>query len=224
MSNCSPLRTPRERIEGITYPYIENYLEQLLRPRRDPLRRMEKHAQREGIPIIGPTVAPLLTLIASIAKARDILEIGTAIGYSTIWFATAAKETKGMVTTVELDEVRAAEAEQNIREAGLSKYVNVIHGDIKKRLKQLRGPYDLIFIDTAKELYLPLLDPCVRRLRAGGILMADNVLWSGLVAEGGLDEVADMMREFNKRLYEHPHLSPVILPFRDGVAVCLKTG
>lgn len=187
------------------------------------MRRMEKQAQREGIPIIGPTVAPLLTFIASIAKARAILEIGTAIGYSTIWFATAVKQTRGMVTTVELDEKRAAEAEENIREAGLSKYVNVIRGDITKRINQLKGPYDLIFIDTAKELYLPLLDPCIRRLSAGGILMADNVLWSGLVAEEGRDEVADMMREFNKRLYEHPQLSPVIIPFRDGVAVCQKT-
>ncbi len=224
MSKRSPLRSSRERIEGITYPDVENYLERLLRPRRDPFRRMEKQAQREGIPIIGPTVAPLLTLIASITKAHDILEIGTAIGYSTIWFATAVKETKGMVTTVELDKKRAREAEQNVREAGLSKYVNVIHGDITKRLKQLKGPYDLIFVDTAKELYLPLLDPCVKRLRAGGILMADNVLWSGLVAEEGQDEVADMMREFNKRLYEHPGLYPVILPFRDGVAVCRKIG
>ncbi len=223
MIKRSTLRSSRERIEGITYLYVENYLEQLLRPRRDSLRRMEKQAQREGIPIIGPTVAPLLTLIASIVRARDILEIGTAIGYSTIWFATAVKETKGMVTTVELDKVRAAEAEQNIRDAGLSKYVTVIRGDITKRLKQLKGPYDLIFIDTAKELYLSLLDPCVKRLREGGILMADNVLWSGLVAEEGKDEVADMMREFNKRLYEHPHLFPVILPFRDGVAVCQKT-
>ena len=223
MSKRPTLRAPRERIEGITYPFVEAYLEQLLRPRREPLRRMEKQAIREGIPIIGPTVAPLLTLIAGITKAREILEIGTAIGYSTIWFAMAAKQAKGKVTTVELDEDRAEEAEENIREAGLSKYVNVIRGDIAKRLNRLKGPYDLIFIDTAEELYLPLLDPCVSRLRVGGILMADNVLWSGLVAEEGRDEVADLMREFNKRLYEHPHLSPVILPFRDGLAVCQKT-
>ncbi len=187
------------------------------------MKRMERQAQREGIPIIGPTVAPLLTLIASFAKARDILEIGTAIGYSTIWFATAAKWTKGRVTTVELDERRATQAEENVREAGLSRYVKVIRGDIMKRLPQLKGPYDLVFIDTAKELYLDLLDPCVKRLRKGGILMADNVLWSGLVAEEGRDEVADLMREFNSRLYGHPNLYPVILPFRDGVAVCQKT-
>lgn len=188
------------------------------------MRRMEKKAKREGIPIIGPAVASLLTLLASIAKAREILEIGTAIGYSTIWFAMAAKRNKGMVTTVELDERRADEAEQNIREAGLSKYVTIIRGDITHHIPKLKGPYDLIFIDTAKELYLPLLEPCVKRLRTDGILMADNVLWSGLVAEEGRDEVTDMMREFNKRLYNHPQLHTVILPFRDGVAVCQKTG
>ncbi len=187
------------------------------------MKRMERQAQREGIPIIGPTVAPLLTLIANLTKAREILEIGTAIGYSTIWFATAAKLTKGLVTTVELDEKRADEAERNIREAGLSKYVRVIRGDIMKSLPELKGPYDLIFIDTAKELYLPLLEPCVKRLRTGGVLMADNVLWSGLVAEEGRDEVADMMREFNRRLYAQPQLYPVIIPFRDGVAICQKT-
>ncbi len=213
----------RARIEGITYPHVEAYLDQLLRPRPEPLKRMERQAQREGIPIIGPTVAPLLTLIASLAKAREILEIGTAIGYSTIWFATAAKLTKGLVTTVELDAKRAEEAERNVREAGLSRYVKVIRGDIMKRLPQLKGPYDLIFIDTAKELYLDLLEPCLKRLRTGGVLMADNVLWSGLVAQEGRDEVADLMREFNQRLYAHPQLHPVILPFRDGVAVCQKT-
>jgi predicted O-methyltransferase YrrM len=186
------------------------------------LKRMERQAKRERIPIIGPTVAPLLTLFASLTKAHDILEIGTAIGYSTIWFATAAKMTNGRVTTVELDENRATEAERNLREAGLSRYVKVIRGDIMKRLPQLKGPYDLIFIDTAKELYLDLLDPCVKRLRKGGVLMADNVLWSGLVAEEGQDEVADLMREFNQRLYEDQRLNPVILPFRDGVAVCQK--
>jgi predicted O-methyltransferase YrrM len=133
------------------------------------------------------------------------------------------KDDWGKVTTVELDESRATQAERNLREAGLSKYVKVIRGDIMKRLPRLRGPYDLIFIDTAKELYLDLLEPCVKRLRKGGILMADNVLWSGLVAEEGRDEIADLMREFNQRLYDHPKLYPVILPFRDGVAVCQKT-
>lgn len=222
MSKTSSSRSTRARIEGITYPHVEAYLNQLLRPRKEPLKRMERQAQRQGIPIIGPTVAPMLTLIASLSHARDILEIGTAIGYSTIWFATAAKWTKGFVTTVELDQSRATEAEENLREAGLSRYAKVIRGDIMKRLPQLKGPYDLIFIDTAKELYLDLIDPCLKRLRKGGILMADNVLWSGLVAEEGLDEVADLMREFNRRLYNHPWLYPVILPFRDGVAVCQK--
>ncbi len=215
-------RPPRERIEGITYPHIEAYLEGLIKPRREPLKRMETQATQEGIPIIGPVVAPLLTYLARISNARKILEIGTAIGYSTIYLAKAAKENSGTVTTVELDEERASQAEENIKEAGLSKYVKVVRGDIMKRLRQLKGPYDLIFIDTAKELYNPLLEPCVQRLKPGGLLLADNVLWSGLVTREGSDEVADIMREFNESLYTHPKLRPVILPFRDGVAVCQK--
>lgn len=222
MSRDRAIRTPRARIEGITFPHIENYLEGLLKPRRQPLKRMEEQAQSEHIPIIGPMVAPLLTLIASITDAHDILEIGTAIGYSTIWFATAVRRTKGRVTAVEIDEERAAEAEENIRKAGLSQHVQIIRGDIMRRLPQLKGPYDLIFIDTAKELYNPLLNPCIERLKVGGILLADNVLWGGLVSEAGGDEVAEMMREFNRRLYDDPRLYSVILPFRDGVAVCQR--
>ncbi len=215
-------RRAREKIEGITYPYVEDYLYSLLRPRPQPLKRMEEQAEREGIPIIGPTVAPLLTQVASISGAKEILEIGTAIGYSTIWFATAVKNAKGLVTTIELDARRAKQAEANIREAGMETHVKIIQGDVMKHLHKLKGPYDLVFIDTAKELYGELLDPCIERLKVGGILMADNILWSGLVAEEGLDEVADMMREFNRRLYNDPRLMPVLLPFRDGVAVCQR--
>lgn len=216
-------RTHTHSLEGITYPHVEEYLQSLLRERPEPLRRMEKQAEREGIPIIGPTVAPLLTLIASLSHSKQILEIGTAIGYSTIWWALAVRENKGLVTTLEIDRERADQAEANVHEAGLSNYVKIIRGDAMKNLSELHGPFDLIFIDTAKDLYLRLLDLSIKKLRQGGIIMADNVLWSGLVAEEAVDEVADLMREFNKRLYSNPQLRPVILPFRDGIAIAEKT-
>jgi len=207
---------------GITDPRIDDYMISLLGQRNQTLSRMEEQAHREHIPIIGPMIAPLLTMITRMIKAKSVLELGTAIGYSTIYFAIALKETTGMITTVEKNETYARQAINNIREAQLLDYVTVIQDDIMKKLPELTGPYDIILIDTDKEIYPALLEPCVERLRTGGILLADNVLWDGLVVEEGLDTLADIMRDFNKRLYAHPALNSLILPFRDGVSISQK--
>lgn len=91
-----------------------------------------------------------------------------------------------------------------------------------KQLPSLTGPYDLIFIDCNKEIYPDLLDPCIQRLRLMDILLADNVLWDGLVVEKGADTTADVLREFNQKLYSSSNLRTVILPFRDGLSISQK--
>ncbi|OGF64701.1 MAG: hypothetical protein A2Y62_14670 [Candidatus Fischerbacteria bacterium RBG_13_37_8] len=207
---------------GITLPQIDEYMKSLIKKRSQTLTRMEGEALREGIPIIGPMVAPLLTLITSMIKAKSVLELGTAIGYSTIYFALAVKKTDGLVMTMEKNEKFAQRAYDNIQEAQLHDYVTIIRGDIMKKLPGLKGNYDLIFIDSDKEIYPDLIEPCVQRLRTGGILLADNVLWDGLVVEKGVDSIADIMREFNEKLYANPALQTVILPIRDGLAVSQK--
>jgi predicted O-methyltransferase YrrM len=200
---------------------VERYLHRLLPPRDVVLAEMEAHARRERIPIVGPAVGRLLALLAKTAGARRIFEMGSAIGYSTIWLARAAGP-RGEIYYTDGDSGRARQAQSYFRRAGISKRVHIQVGDAVRLLKKARGTFDLIFCDVDKHQYPAALRAALPKLRRGGLLVVDNALWSGRVAGGAADVSTRAVRKFNQAIYSSPELFPVIVPLRDGVAVCRK--
>jgi len=157
---------------------VENptaYFRHLIPDRSPLLRDMEQEAQVEDIKIVGPLVGELLYILARIIKARRILELGTATGYSSLFLGQACVETGGKVVTLEIDASMVRRARAYIERAGLETTVTVKTGDAIDLLGQLEGSFDMIFMDIEKLDYIRALEPCRRLLRSGGLLVADNV-------------------------------------------------
>ncbi len=207
---------------GITYDHIDDYLYSIAPPRDRVLEKMEEYAETNNVPIIGPLVGRFLYNLAKASRSKRVLEIGAAIGYSAIWLGRAVVSEKGVVTTVERDPGRADLAEKNINEAGLGRTVKVVRGDALEVIPKLRDEYDLVFLDSDKEIYPEAFKKSVKLLRKGGLFVADNALWNGEVSTGGTSAEARAMIRFNKDVSGSPGISTVILPLRDGVLVGLK--
>lgn len=208
---------------GITHQHVERYLYDVL-PRRDKiLSELEKKAERDSIPIVGPLVGRLLYLLVKASRSRKILEIGTAIGYSTIWLARGASENQGHVETIEIDPRRCREAKMNIERASLVRYVKILPGDAREVLHSLNGEYDFVFLDAGDKTEYPrFLDLCLKLLRRGGIMVTDNCLWKGLVATEDTSAEVRILREYNLAIMKNPLLETVILPVRDGISIAYK--
>jgi caffeoyl-CoA O-methyltransferase len=202
---------------------VEDYLYELL-PKRDAvLAEMEEYAAEHDVPIIGPAVARMLTFIVQISGAKRIFEMGSAIGYSTVWLAQAAGP-KGKVIYTDGDPEKAKRAGAYIKRAGMTRRVEQRVGDALALLKKSSGKFDMIFIDVDKSQYPAALRLALPRLRRGGILAADNTLWSGKAARPAAegDEPTLGIQEFNRLVYELKELYPVMIPLRDGITVCIK--
>jgi predicted O-methyltransferase YrrM len=206
---------------------IERYLAGLNRAGDPILDEIARGNETRGLPLVDAEVGALLRVLAMTVRATRILEIGTAIGYSGIWLAGALPP-GGMLLTMEMSEERAREARDNFARAGLADRVSVIVGDAELKIAKVAGPFDLIFQDGSKQLYTPLLDRLVARLRPGGLLITDNVLWDGEVAPGftaaPTRDPAETraIAEYNERVASHPELVTAIVPLRDGVSISVK--
>lgn len=209
-------------MNGIIYPDVEEYLYGLVPPRDPILTRLEQHAQERDIPIVGPYAGRLLYWLVRLTRAKRILEIGTAIGYSAIWLARACAPVRGRVVTLELNEKTAQEARRNIAEAGMGHRVTVLVGDGADLLPTLRGRFDFLFLDAEKHQYKRLLTLALPKLKRGALIVTDNVLWSGRVAQPNPDETTQAICEFNEYIAHHPALETVIVPVRDGMALSRK--
>jgi predicted O-methyltransferase YrrM len=207
---------------SITYDYIDDYLYRIAAPRDQLLEKMEEYADSHAVPIIGPLVGRLLYNLAKASQSKKILEIGTAIGYSGIWLARAVVPLKGSVTTIDMDPERVEIAKKNISEAGLERAVKIIEGNALKVLPTLKEEFDMIFLDSDKDVYPDAFKMSVSMLRKGGLFVADNALWGGDVAKGGKSKDTQSMIKFNRLVSEFPRMSTVIVPLRDGVLVSLK--
>jgi caffeoyl-CoA O-methyltransferase len=204
----------------ITAP-VEKYLYGIL-PKRDPvLAEMERYAKKRDVPIIGPAVARMIYLLAQISGARRIFEMGSAIGYSTIWLARAAGPDAEIYYT-DGDAANAKRARGYFQQAGVNERVQILTGDAIELIDSVPGEFDLIFIDVDKHQYPAALRKALPRLRNEGLLITDNVLWSGRVARRAKDANTRGIQEFNRMVYSSSVLFPVIIPLRDGVAVCRK--
>ncbi len=207
----------------INYDHVEGYLKSLTPARDGFLTKLEDYAERHGVPIVGPEVGTLLHILAASIGAKRVLELGTAIGYSTTWLARAVAPHGGEVVTVEASDETADLAEANLREAGLEDRVRVVRGRAEEVILTLDGPFDMIFNDVDKLQYPIMLPRLVELLRVGGLLVVDNVLWGGRVTTHGGDATAEAVREHNKMLMADRRLATVIVPLRDGVAVGRKS-
>lgn len=209
----------------ITTPPIEKYVYSLLPPRDAVLRDMEAEAARRSIPIVGPAVGRFFYQLARMIGAKTVFEMGSAIGYSTIWWAMAVGE-GGHVVYTDSDRKNADEARRNFERAGVEARVETRLGDALELLSEEKRQFDIIFNDVDKEDYLRVFRLAVPRVRKGGLFVSDNVLWHGRVGEPAKkdDAATRAILEFNKLLYSSPDLFTTILPLRDGVAVAMKTG
>lgn len=206
---------------------VERYLAGLNRAGDAIIRDIAREGSVQNLPLIDAEVGALLHVLARAIAATRVLEIGTAIGYSGIWLARALPP-GGMLLTMEKDPERAGTARANFERAGLADRAGVIVGDAQVTIAKVSGPFDLIFQDGSKPLYVALLDALVGLLRPGGLLVTDNVLWDGKVVPGFAGTRADTdadtraIAEYNERLNAHPSLVTSTVPLRDGVAISVK--
>jgi caffeoyl-CoA O-methyltransferase len=153
----------------------ENYFRSLVPPRDEFMLELEAQAERENIPIIGPLVGEMLYILASATKAKRILELGTATGYSAIYLARACEPVDGTLVTFESDAVMASRAQDNFRRAGVASRVELHEANAVEMLPRLQGDFDFIFMDIEKQDYVRVLPDCQRLLVKGGLMVADNV-------------------------------------------------
>ena len=205
---------------GITVPEVEDYLYAMLPPRDEVLAEMEADAAKNDIPIVGPAVARVLYQLAVISGAKRVFEMGSAIGYSTIWWARAVGE-KGRVVYTDGDPKAADKARRYFERAGVSQRIRLRVGDALEILSEEKEPYDIIFNDIDKNDYPRVARLALPRLKSGGLFITDNVLWSGKVSRPNPDAETKAILEFNKLIYESKDLFTTILPLRDGISVCV---
>jgi predicted O-methyltransferase YrrM len=206
---------------GITVPEVDDYLYAMLPPRDEVLAEMEADASKNDVSIVGPAVARVLYQLATISCAKKIFEMGSAIGYSTIWWARAVGE-GGRVVYTDGDPKRAEKARRYFDRAGVSQRIAVRVGDALEILSEQKEPYDIIFNDVDKTDYPRVFRAALPRLKSGGLFITDNVLWSGKLHKPNPDAQTKAILEFNKLIYESKELFTTILPIRDGVSVCVK--
>jgi predicted O-methyltransferase YrrM len=208
---------------GYIQEEVEDYFYGLLPERDAVVSEIEEYAAQHDVPIIGPAVARLLTLLVQISGAKRIFEMGSAIGYSTIWLARAAGP-KAKVFYTDGDPEKARRARDYFQRAGVAKRIQIQTGDAVALLKKTPGTFDVIFNDINKDQYPAAMRAAIPRLRRGGLFITDNTLWSGKAARPAAADDAFTLgvQELNRMVYASKELFPVLIPLRDGVTVCRK--
>ena len=203
-------------------PDIEAYLHRWVPDRDAILQEMEQRAETRHFPIVGPLVGRLLAQLALLIGAQQILELGAGFGYSAYWFARALPQS-GRLVAVERSAENARLGQEYLERGGLTPKVNFVVGDGLQVIQGLDGPFDIIFVDIDKEQYPASLSLTLPRLRPGGLLITDNILWGGrVVVRDPPDASTRAIQEYTRLLYEDPNLHTTVIPLRDGVSVSLK--
>jgi predicted O-methyltransferase YrrM len=204
----------------ITDPAIEQYMHSLLPPRDEVLAEIEAYAAKHNIPIVGPAVARFLSSLVMMTKAKRIFELGSAIGYSTIWLARAAGP-DAEVHYSDGDPAKAERAQGYFERAGVASRIRVHVGDALSALAATPGSFDVIFNDVDKDGYPAVLDAVPDRIKRGGLFITDNTLWHARVLDPkeAIDRAVCL---FNQRLFSSPQFYVTQLPIRDGVSVGIR--
>jgi caffeoyl-CoA O-methyltransferase len=206
----------------ITHPDVDTYLYSLLPPRDEVLAEMEAEATKHKIPIVGPAVASFFRQLVMMTGAKNVFEMGSAIGYSTIWWARAVGD-GGRVHYTDGDPKNAEKARRYFQRAGVADRIKIHIGDAIELLSEQKQAFDIVFNDIDKEDYPRVLRQVVPRVKKGGLFVTDNVLWSGRVTnQANPDAATKAIQQFNRDLYKSKDFYTTIMPVRDGVAVAVR--
>lgn len=213
-------------MSGVTYDYMENYLKSLIADDVGILKEMHDFAIENKVPIIQKEGAKFLQFMITLKKPKKILELGTAIGYSSILMSLASGNTNH-ITTIERDENMIKIAKENIEKYGLSEKIDVLQGDCLEILESLDDQYDMIFMDAGKGHYNHFLPHCLRLLKKDGIIVADNVLFRGMVASDELVKrrkitIVKRMRSYLQMVSANENLVTTVIPMGDGIALTVR--
>ncbi|NME83681.1 O-methyltransferase [Clostridium sp. SM-530-WT-3G] len=207
----------------ITYDYMESYIRGLIPERTGTLKQIEDFARENGVPIVQKETGVFLEFMTNMKKPKRILELGTAVGFSSILMYEAAG-TEPEIVTIERDEKMIEFAKVNLEKFGLTEKIKIEEGDCLEVLEKLTEPFDLIFMDAGKGHYNHFLPHCLRLLREDGIIIADNVLFRGMVASQELVQrrkitIVKRMRTYLDLVTHDENLITSVIPMGDGIAV-----
>jgi len=207
----------------IVHPKVARYLESLVPPRDRVLAEMEARANAEDIPIVGPLVGRLFFQLALMTRANRVMELGSAIGYSTMWWARGVGS-DGEVWYTDASAENARDAIGYLERGGVADRVHFMVGDAVQCMAEVKGKFDIVFCDIDKPGYPAALRAAMPRLKRGGLLVVDNTLWKGWVASrwgGGASTKA--VKRLNALTYgDDDSAFTVLIPLRDGVSVVVK--
>lgn len=205
-------------------PAISRYLDHLVPPRTGELADMEAIAARTNFPIVGPAAGYFCYLMTRLTNARSVFELGSGFGYSTAWFARGVKENGGgIVHHVVWDEGLSSRARKHLAALGVGDQVEFHVSEAVEALRVAEGPFDIVFNDIDKEGYPASLPVIAQKLRPGGLLITDNLLWHGRILDDTDQSPATRgVREFTRLVTTSPDWTASIVPIRDGLLVARR--
>jgi predicted O-methyltransferase YrrM len=208
----------------ILYGQVQEYLASLVPPREPELQKMEEIAAKNNFPIIGPACGYYCYQLARMINAKSVFELGSGYGYSTAWFAKAVKENGGgVVHHTVWDDKLSEQAKGHLSALGLADLVQFHNAEAVETLRQTSGPFDIIFNDIDKEGYPDSLPVIKERLRHGGILIIDNMLWHGQTLDPNDHEsTTEAIRRFTRDVTSDLDWIVSLIPARDGMIVAYK--
>lgn len=207
-------------------PTVRDYLDALVPARPPEMQAMEEYARENDFPIIGPAAGNFCYQVARMLGARRIFELGSGYGYSTAWFARAVQENGGgMVHHVVWDEDLSRRARAHLDALGLGAFVRYHIGEAVETLRATADTFDLVFNDIDKQGYPASLPVIAEKLRPGGVLIVDNMLWHGRIFdEADRSPATEGVREFTRRITADPDWLVTLVPIRDGLIVARRNG
>ncbi len=215
-------------MELINKKFTTDYIKSLIEEEKE-IADFRKKCDERNLPIIHKEVSNFIKVVLNIHKPLRILELGTAIGFSSFFMAKTIDSEDLSIKTVERRNTFIKEAEDNLKKYSYKGKIEVIPGDALTILENLDEEFDMIFIDAAKSKYLDFLPYCFKLLKKDGIIISDNVLYKGMIANEDLVErrqktIVRKMRKYLKKISSHPSMESSVLPLGDGVAITIKKG
>jgi predicted O-methyltransferase YrrM len=215
-------------LELINKIFTTNYIKSLIEEDEE-IARFRKESEDRNIPIIHEEVANFIKVILHLLKPLKILELGTAVGFSSFFMAKIIDNDNLEIKTIERRDSFVDEASKNLERLNYKGNIEILPGDALEILENLEEKFDLVFIDAAKSKYLDFLPYCFNLLKKDGIIISDNVLYKGMIANDDLVErrqktIVRKMRKYLKTITNHPSMESSILPLGDGLAITVKKG
>ena len=201
---------------------IKDYIRSLIKYDNAILPKLEPQetTRADTRSFMEPEVAKLINTFILSMNAKNVLELGTCVGYSGIWMAEALKKTGGMLTTIDYDVDLLKEAKANVQKAGVAPYIKIVEGEISVAIKKFPAEsFDIVIQDARKSLYSELLDDCIRLVRLGGLIIADDTLYT---RSGTAEKIREPLKRYNELVFKDERLYSVILPVGEGITISYK--